>query len=268
LAARLIREGTADCGRYVDAREITEAIGSAARIAGTPGEVTLASTPRPKAWPAPNCAQIEAIGLHGPGLIGLQALSPVKFQTDHRHTEEIVDHLLHEEELVCSGYDKKNFETKTRAEWRGRLASMPFIVPSPMTTLTGITKAGKISARALANTGTRRYQVIEFDFAEKDKHGLDTGHAPMMRAIADRGATVLDLCASLLLHLGQYAPLVLVVCQVGPTAGLRDLYAIRCQHRRSRWLFLPGTTAARTSSSTSSWTGSVQGLGPAEFVVC
>src|SRR5690242_15410335 len=61
MAARLVREGSADCGRYVEAREITEAIGSAARIVGTSGEATLVNEPRPKAWPAPNFEQIEAI---------------------------------------------------------------------------------------------------------------------------------------------------------------------------------------------------------------
>ena len=208
MAARLIRDGSGNCGRYVEAREIAEAIRSAARAVGISGDVTLASEPRPKAWPAPNFGRIEAIAVTSPGLAGLQALSPVKFRGDDRNTEEIVDHLFHDHELVCAGHDKKAFETKTRAEWRGDLASMPFIVPSPMSALTGITTGGRTSARTLSNTGPRRYLPIEFDFAERDKSGRDTSHAPMLRALADDGITVLDLCASMILHLAQYGPLV------------------------------------------------------------
>jgi hypothetical protein len=130
MAARFIREGTAECGRYVEAREITEAIGSAARIAETSGVVSLESEPRFRAWPAANLEQVEAIAVNGVGLAGLETLSPMKFEGDDRHTEAILDSLFQDHELVCVGSGKKTFTTRTRSELRGQLSSLPFIVPS------------------------------------------------------------------------------------------------------------------------------------------
>jgi hypothetical protein len=57
--------------------------------------------------------------------------------------------------------------------------------------------------------------VIEFDFTERDKKGNATIHAPLLRALAGKGVSVLDLCASLLAHLTRYAPLALAVFSGG-----------------------------------------------------
>jgi len=57
-------------------------------------------------------------------------------------------------------------------------------VPSPMSAVTGLTKDRKESKHTLANTGTRRFLICEFDTGTPDEH------------------------AALLLHLGTIAPLV------------------------------------------------------------
>ena len=64
---------------------------------------------------------------------------------------------------------------------------MQFIVPSPMSAVTGLTKDGRESKHALDNTGPRRFLVCEFDTGTIDQH------------------------AALLIHLAEFAPLVCVV---------------------------------------------------------
>jgi hypothetical protein len=46
---------------------------------------------------------------------------------------------------------------KPREAWRGQLAQLQFIVPSPMSGLDGVTQEGKPSKHALSNTGPRRF---------------------------------------------------------------------------------------------------------------
>lgn len=99
----------------------------------------------------------------------------------------------------------------TREELRGTLAGLPFIVPSPMTARTGLTKEGKVSAHSLDNTGPRRFLVIEFDLKEADKKGHDTKDAAFIRWAANRGQSISDISAALLLHLAERAPLALAV---------------------------------------------------------
>jgi hypothetical protein len=74
-----------------------------------------------------------------------------------------------------------------RKSWYGRLEDRPLIVPSPMCSQRGLTKQGKLSYHSEANTGPRRFLVVEFDSGS------------------------LDHQAALLWHLAQYAPLALVV---------------------------------------------------------
>lgn len=44
-----------------------------------------------------------------------------------------------------------------------------FIVPSPMSSLTGFTQEGRLSKRCLQNVGPRAYAVIEFDQGNRDR---------------------------------------------------------------------------------------------------
>src|SRR5262249_26467683 len=56
---------------------------------------------------------------------------------------------------------------------------------------------------SLSNTGERRFLVIEFDFDFRDRNRA-------VRLLSDERDTT-DLCACLLLHLAERAPLALVV---------------------------------------------------------
>ena len=184
--AALIAASVAGCGRDVPASEIEEAIANSEACAWQSGQKTQRV---PGRWPLRNEEQIEAIAAapDAPGLVDLWEASPVRFD-DGPVTEAIADTLFPGNPLLCCGWKVKNlFDTGTREEWRGQLAEMQFIVPSPMTAVEGRTQEGKLSPRCLENTGPRRFLVIEFD----------------------RGAT--DTHAAVLWHLARMAPLILAV---------------------------------------------------------
>ena len=186
-AARLLRDGSVNCGRPVHAREIREAICKAYAEPGIPARLLphwlRPSTPR---WPERNAAQIARI-VQSAGLADLRAASSIQIEPDTPDAEGIVDQLFPGNPLVCVGRSSREFDTKPRDEWRGQLSNMQLLVPSPMTARTGLTKEGKVSAHALASTGQRRFLVVEFDTGSADAH------------------------AALLLHLAGFAPLVCAV---------------------------------------------------------
>jgi hypothetical protein len=138
-------------------------------------------------WPKRNKEQIEAIVRDGPNFAQLADLSPVKWDDDARHTEEIIDSMFPRNPLICAGRTKKLCATASREKWRGFLEKLQFIVPSPMSATHGMTKSNKRGMRALDNTGPRRFMVVEFDTGTFDMH------------------------AAVLMHLAKFAPLVMVV---------------------------------------------------------
>jgi hypothetical protein len=203
---RLLEQSVSDCGRFVPPREIEEAIKNSASDGWTPGQ-NFASGRRKSKWPGRDYALIERIARSGPKLSDLSE----NMQGIHHHTEEIIDMLFHGNLLLCCGRSVKRFATRPREIWRGELAMMPLIVPSPMSSPTGKTRTGKESARSLTNTGPRRFLVVEFDFVERDHAGQDTDDAPLLRGLAASGIGIPDLCASLHSHLSRFAPLVLAL---------------------------------------------------------
>jgi hypothetical protein len=86
-------------------------------------------------------------------------------------------------------------------------AALQFIVPNPMTAPRGLTQKRQLSTHALSNTGTRRFLIVEFDF---DSTNLDE-EARLLGRLATENRDVRDLCAALLLHLAETAPLALAV---------------------------------------------------------
>ena len=139
------------------------------------------------AWPKTNIQARAAVIAKGGGLADLWEASPVSIKDDQSRTEELIDRLFAQNPLLCCGRTAFSFVTRTREEWRGKLSAQQFIVPSPMTARRGLTKEGRDSAHALSITGPRQYLVVE----------------------QDQGAV--DEQAAVLLHLAQYAPLVLAV---------------------------------------------------------
>ena len=208
--ARLLAAAVAGCGRAVSHREIESAITSSAACAWQPDIQAGICAPPPPSWPKPNREQIEAIIRDGGGLADLWEAASIRIEDNAAHTEPVIDRLFPGNPLLCCGASQSEFDTKPRAVWRGQLDKLQFIVPSPMSTVTGLTKNGRTSKHTLANTGSRRFLICEFDQGAADAH------------------------AALLLHLGQFAPLVCVV-----HSGGKSLHG---------WFFVAGQPDARWKS--------------------
>jgi hypothetical protein len=176
----------ATCGEPVKHGEIERAVQRSAATTWKPGQAAQTLTHAP-GWPKVNDEQREAVVAAGCGLIDLWEISPVRFQDNESHTEEIIDALFPGDPLLCAGRNNCEFATRSRSEWRGELDALQLIVPSPMTARIGYTKEGKESAHALSITGPRRFLVIEQD------------------------SGTIDQQAGVLLHLAGRAPLAVAV---------------------------------------------------------
>ncbi len=181
-----------------------------------------ARLPAQPKWPEPNLAKIETIARAGAGLAGLRARSPYVFQEDdpQRYTAWVLRQLFsgadNADPHLCIGLDQRNFDTHNLSEWGTNTWKAQFVVPSPMTGEFGQAKAGHQSAHTLDNTGPRRFLVIECDFSVLSRDGkTETRYAPLIRRLAETGVSVADLCASILLHLAEYLPLVMALSSGG-----------------------------------------------------
>ncbi len=177
----ILENAAATCGRRVSAQEIADAVKNSKASA-----FQLASAQH-QPWPVVNYEQREAVIATGFALVDLWEISPVRLDDNESHPEEIVDALFPGDALLCAGRTDWDFATRSRKEWRGKLATLQLIVPSPMTARIGRTQEGKPSAHALSITGPRRFLVIEQD-----------------------GGTI-DEQAAVLLHLAKRAPLAVAV---------------------------------------------------------
>ena len=185
--AALIAASVAGCGRDVPAGEIEEAVANSEAQAWQPGRKGQPTRAGSSGWPKPNVEQIKAITAapDAPGLVDLWEASPVRFDGEEPATESLVDVLFPGNPLLCCGRCiDRGFGTGTREEWRGKLAALQFIVPSPMIAEEGRTKEGKLSTHCLENTGPRRFLVIEFDGGEADTHAAVLWHLARMAPLA------------------------------------------------------------------------------------
>jgi hypothetical protein len=180
----LIRSYSESCERAVPDREIREAISTASSTAPLSKRKQTTKSPN---WPSKNEEQIEAITEDGEGLAELWESSPIRFDDDVPHTEEVIDMLFPDNPLLCTGSSPYEFGTKAREEWRGELGKRELIVPSPMSKRVGLTTTGTESEHTLDNTGPRKFLVIEFDKGTFEEH------------------------AAILIHLAKQAPLVMAV---------------------------------------------------------
>ncbi len=157
-----------------------------------------------------NFEVIEAVTEAGNGLVDLWEASPICLDSNSPMTDEVIDILFPGNPLLCCGWSRHRFDTRPRIHWH-KLQGLQFIVPNPMTALRGLTKARKLSAHALSNTGLRRFLVVEFDFDQNHS----TEAARLLTRLQTEGLDVRDLCAALLLHLAERAPLALAVYSGG-----------------------------------------------------
>jgi hypothetical protein len=147
------------------------------------------------AWPTFNAEQREAgIAATGMGLADLWEVSPLRFEDNDSHTEEIVDALFPCDPLLCCGKSSSEFATRTREEWRGQLGEQQLIVPSPMTARVGHTQSGKLSGHTLEKPGPRRFLIIEQDTGAIDDQAAIllhlAGRAPMAMAVHSGGRSI------------------------------------------------------------------------------
>jgi hypothetical protein len=189
----LLESRVANCGRHVPRNEIVSAVQNSISCAWQPSGKSAPVQPVSK-WPTVNREQREAIIRDGGGLADLWELSPVRIEDNNRHTEEIVDRLFPGNPFLCCGQSNSTFDTRPREQWRGELAKLQFIVPSPMSAVEGVTKDGKPSRHALSNTGPRRFLVCEFDTGAPDDHAALliylAGYAPLVCAVHSGGKSL------------------------------------------------------------------------------
>ena len=221
----------------------------------TPVSSTNMTTPMPASavWPKPDIERIATIVSEGPGLYDLWEKSPVRFDDEASHTEEIIDVLLPGNPLLCCAKSKHEFATRCREVWRGRLSELPFIVPNPMIAFSGKAQAGHESEHSKAATAKRVYQTIEFDFAERDKHGNDTIWAPLVRKWRATNVTIADACAALILYLAKSSPTLACVCHSGGKS-LHAWFCVRGLERERQKAFM--RLAVSLGADKTTWTKS------------
>ena len=156
--------------------------------------------------PARDFHLIDAVANTGNGLVDLWEASPVRLESNEPNTDEIIDILFPGNPLLCCGWTRHRFDTRARTAWY-KLQDLQFVVPSPMAAQQGLTKQGKLSAHALSNTGPRRFLIVEFDFDSSNS----AEEVRLLEQLDAERRDVRDLCAALLLHLAEKAPLALAV---------------------------------------------------------
>jgi hypothetical protein len=167
--------------------EIERAVERSKECAWIPGQPTENITRQP-AWPdIDHVLRAKIIADVGIGLYDLWEWSPVRFDDDCQHTDEIIDSLFSGNPWLCCGKNRSAFWNRRREEWRGQLSNMALIVPSAVTTPEGLTQEGKMSAHALSITGPRQYLIVEFDNGAVDDQASVLwhlkAHAPMVLAV-------------------------------------------------------------------------------------
>lgn len=182
----LLQDCVANCGRHVPRSEIVSAVQNALLCAWQPGNRSQPIQAAPK-WPSVDQEQRAAIVRDSGGLVDLWEQSPERIQDNESHSETLIDRLFPGNPPLCCGKTQGDFKTLPRSQWRGQLAQMQFIVPSPVTKWRGHTKDGRESEHTLDAVGKRRFLVIEQESGTIDEQAV------------------------LLLHLASRAPLALAV---------------------------------------------------------
>lgn len=144
--------------------------------------------PSPK-WPAFNPAYRAEVA-QGFTLENLRDASPQFLYSP----EEYIDALFPGGPWLCAGATEYAFETRLKSQWHGMFASMPYIVPNPMSSQWGVTVEGKQSMHTKSNTGARNYLVVEFDFGSFDEHAALLWHlskrSPLVMAVYSGGKSL------------------------------------------------------------------------------
>ena len=151
--------------------------------------------PGPGRWPTANIEQIEAVASGGLGVADLWEESPVRPDASEPITSIVLRELFPGNPLLCHG-SARSFCTRPLSEFASYAHELEQIVPSPMVSKYGKTKTGKVSQHSLDATGPQKFIVVESD---------KIGGEPIPK----------DTQAAVLMHLGERAPLALVVDSAG-----------------------------------------------------
>jgi hypothetical protein len=187
-------------------------------------------------WPVRDLEQIDAIVRSGYELYDLWESSPVRFDDDANHAEEIIDVLFPGNPLLCVGETERKFATESREDWRGQLLQYPLIVPNPMLRKVGVTSSGKLSEHTFAATASRVYLAIECDFKPLDYKDKPTVFLPLLDAWEREGIQIQDACAAILMHLARVQPLVVAV--YSGNRSVHGWFAAFDREPRAVWAFM------------------------------
>lgn len=161
----ILRAAVADCGRHVPDSEIFAAVKNSAP--GVVGQIPSAKVgSHGKTWPKVDHVAVKRIlsSVDRPqerlSSASNWAGLPV---TQADFVPALVGIFFPEDPLICAGPSVESMHCKHVSEWGPALSGTQFIVPSPMTARTGTNREWRPSNRCLANTGPRRFLVVEFD---------------------------------------------------------------------------------------------------------
>ena len=142
-----------------------------------------------KSWPEADKNEIEAVAEKKP-----YSLQELRKESPYPASElskippcGLLQLLFPKDSLICLGESVESFSTKTLDEFCASEKNLPFIVPRTMCNEFGLSQDGKVSPRCNDNAGPERFVVIEFDDMEE------------------------NVQVSMIKHLGQFLPLVLVL---------------------------------------------------------
>jgi hypothetical protein len=203
-ARAVIAHAVGGCGREVSEREIRDAVSKAR------GRRAKRTTPP---WPQKNDRFIQAVAQNNITVAKLRELSPIK--AGDLQTAQIIETLFPGDAnkvLLCVGATINRAQTRPKIALMGIMHKMQFIVPNPMTALRGVKTDGEKSARCLANTGPRRFLVVESDPVRWDDL-TDTQKASFENEENYIGQKK-DEAAAVLWHLAEIAPLLPLVMVV------------------------------------------------------
>lgn len=160
----ILRAAVGGCGRHVPESEILAAVRNSAR--GSQGNIPAKCVRASSTWPNIDHAAVRRIVAmidrpmerlaNGANWVGLPP-------TQAEFVPALFAALFPGNPMICAGTSVESMSCRHLSEWGTGLSSTELIVPSPMTARTGVNLEGRTSSRCLANTGPRRFLVIEFD---------------------------------------------------------------------------------------------------------
>lgn len=189
--ADLLANAVKDCGRRVSNKEIHDAILNSGHCAWRPQRdksVVLPMVFSPP-WPKFNASAVESVirSAQVGSMYDLAALTPVECDPPLL-TIQILEALFDENPFLCVGKQASEFTTQRLGYLSDSVGGYSLIVPSAMSAKFGKVKGTeRLSAHTLDNTGPRQFLVTEFDNGSVDSQ------------------------ASLIWHLSEFGPLVMVV---------------------------------------------------------